>query len=102
MMATFRIDLYPIIDGEETMVCCTVDYDAHHQAAKVSGPPEDCYPEDGDLCINSIEPDTPDFPAEMVEAIEAAKDRIEETAWEDYHSRGIDDDGPEPYPEDRD
>jgi hypothetical protein len=100
-MSIFKTTLYFIVEGEEVEIECTVDYDAVYQPAQISGPPERCYPEESEMTINSVLPDDPEISPELKEAIKSAEDRIIDEAWEDYHSRGVDD-GPEPEPEDRD
>lgn len=101
-MAKFTAYIYPMLDGEETEVGVTVDYDAVYQAEYISGLPENCYPAYGEMTINSAIPDTPDWPKEIAAEIEKQKDRIEEQAWADYHSRGVDEEGPEPDPYEND
>lgn len=94
-MAKFTTYIYPELNGVETEVGVVVDYDANYQPAKVSGPPEDCYPEDSEMTINSVTPDTPDWPEEIMNEIKSQEERFVDEAWEHYHSRGVDD-GPEP------
>lgn len=100
-MAKFQTFIYPILDGVETEVGVTVDYDASYDPGRLSGPPENCYPPDSEMTINSVIPDTPDWPRTIAEEIEAVKDRIEEEAWEHYHRHRDDqnEDRPEPDPE---
>lgn len=70
---------------DDIEVC--VDYDATYQSARVSGPPEDCYPEYGEMTINSVT--TKD--GADVTLTDEQQERIEQEAWEHYHSRGVDD-----------
>lgn len=90
-MATFTTEIYIYTpDGEEHEIHVTVDYDAAHDPGRISGPPENCYPPESEMTINSI---TGDFPAgvtmEMASAYQLEK--IEEEAWEHYFSKGVDD-----------
>ena len=87
---------------EEVEVELDIDYSAYYQAAKLGGPPEDCYPEDSEMTIDEVS-----FPSEVVEAytdaelqeaVEAIMDKVEEACWEDFFS--VEYDGPEYDPED--
>lgn len=71
--------------GDDIEVC--VDYDATYQPARISGPPEDCYPEYGEMTINSVT----DSDGGEVALTDAQRDRITQEAWDDYHSHGVDD-----------
>jgi hypothetical protein len=82
-MTTFMTTIFREDDAVE--VC--VDYDATYQAARIYGPPEDCYPEYGEMVINSVT----DSDGGEVKLSDADEERIEEQAWEHYHTRGVDD-----------
>lgn len=70
-----------------------VEYSGVHRPAYISGPPEDCYPDESEMTIegytvvsvNEIESDHPEITELAVEqAFEKAKDRIEQECWDDY------------------
>lgn len=93
-MSEFRTEIYIIAaDGEEHEIPVTVDYDAEYDPGRVTGPWEDCYPPSGDMTINSIEP-VGEWPVGIT--LDMASDnqleKIEDEAWEHYHSKGVDDD----------
>ena len=77
----------------------SVDYDAYYQPAYVSGPPEDCYPAEGELTINKIDVgDCEDGDGNVVNSVDVLitlesnyQDTIEELCWEDYHASKSDD-----------
>jgi hypothetical protein len=99
-VANFTTYIYPVLDGEETEIEVVVDYDANYQPARVSGPPEDCYPEDSEMTINSVTTEFKGWESEIANEIENCQDILEEQAWEDYHSRGVDDQDPPDRDED--
>lgn len=70
--------------GDDIEVC--VDYNAWYQQARVSGPPEDCYPEDGEMTINSVT----DSDGGEVALTDEQQERIEAEAWDHYHLCGVD------------
>ncbi len=95
-MSHFTTTVYPIDrDGQDWEINVRVDYDCDYQAAKVSGLPENCYPEAGDLDITEITilDELPSMitEADVMEAADAGKDRIHMEAWDHFHSRGVDD-----------
>jgi hypothetical protein len=78
-------------DGQIIDCPVIVVFDASYTPAKVSGPPEDCYPEDAELDIQEYRTDaewnlsygiTPEL---FDEALDANSDRIEDACWEAYH-----------------
>lgn len=94
-MPNFKTEIYIYTpDGDEHEIPVTVDYDATYQAEYISGPPEDCYPAEGDMTINSIEPvgALPDGVTLAILEEYANLDLLTEEAWDHYHSRGVDDD----------
>lgn len=69
----------------------TVEYDAVYQAAKLSGPPENCHEAEGELTLISCRPIL-FLPhgitnGDLERARVQQKARLEEEAWEDYHTR---------------
>jgi hypothetical protein len=95
-MSDFRTYLYLTDkDGEEHEVDVRVYYDATYQSARISGPPEYCYPSESEMDITDIHVigdlppgcDEPDFDTLSVEQ----QDRIEVDAWEHYFARSVDD-----------
>lgn len=79
------IERYYEIDGIEYTV--KFDYNAHYRRAKISGPPEDWYPEDGEMEF-SIASITPEVPMEKSltfnEMIDQDTGEIEQECWEDF------------------
>ena len=65
-----------------------VEYDATYQSAKVYGPAEDCYPDSSEMNITDVFPLDelpPSVSMELFkEACEAAENRLQEEAWEDF------------------
>ncbi len=55
-------------EGNEHEIEITIWFDAYYQAAKISGPPEDCYPEEGELEIVKVEVDGSALPVGVSEA----------------------------------
>lgn len=77
-------------DGEDYDIEIGIDYDANYEPARVSGPPEDCYPDGSELTVNRI--DIISKPACVTDAaindvIEAKADDINDWLWDDYFSR---------------
>lgn len=71
-------------------VTLEVEYEAFYIPAKTYGPPEDCYPEDGELQLTDftvIEADGEFSRDELDSTIEDALERIEEKCWIDYHKQ---------------
>jgi len=94
-MPTFDTTLYILADGIDHEIPVRVDYDATYQRARISGPPEDCYPEEGEMTLNSIEPlgDLPEgITQKILEEVSADTDGLEDECWDHYHSRGSNDD----------
>ena len=81
-----------IFDGEnEWEINVGISYDAVYQPAFISGPPEDCYPDESSMDITDmvILDDLPEGLTEAMvrSAAEDAQDRIIEEAWEDFDER---------------
>jgi hypothetical protein len=83
------------VDGNE--IDLTIEYDAVYQPAKVSGPPEDCYPDESSLDITDVTFDlSPDATVTEEQVIAfitqpIMEQKLEEACWEDYMTRGVDD-----------
>ena len=95
-MATFETYItFPESDNEELSeleIDVRIDYDAYYQPAYVSGPPEDCYPAEGDMELNSIDP-VEDLPKGITQemfkgVVDASLDRLTDEAWDHYHVQG--------------
>ncbi len=67
-------------EGEEFEV--VVEFYAAYQAAMTWGLPEDCYPEDSELDLESITRDGKDF-----EPTEDQREKIEDRCWEKYFEK---------------
>lgn len=84
--------------NDELEVTINVEYYADYQPAKLSGPPEDCYPDCSSLeiedwtvlNINDLS-DNGDHsqpsPKELCDAFQADRERIEEACWEDFEAK---------------
>lgn len=67
----------------------TVTYDAMYQRGYTTGLPEDCYPPESDLDIESIEPDiavVPYSPEHIAELLDSPVilEKIEDACWDHY------------------
>ena len=88
-MTTFRTTIYILDrDGGEHEIPVEVDYDATYDPGRSYGPPENCYPPESEMTINSIV-----WPAGIT--LDMASDnqleKMEQEAWEHYDTRGVDD-----------
>ena len=87
-MSDFKTYLCLTHDGEEHEIEVRISYDATYQAAYISGPPEDCYPAEGEMDLTAVEPIAalPDgITQEMLTvAAMAADDRLTTEAWDDF------------------
>lgn len=96
-MSNFETTVYPTdSDGVEWEIEVRIHYDATYQPARISGPPEDCYPADSKMILTGMDI-LSDLPQgitykDVIAAADASEERIEEEAWQDFHSRGVDDD----------
>ena len=95
-MSTFDTYIYVTDkDGVEHEIKVRVDYDATYQSARISGPPEDCYPADSEMTLNSVEAlnELPEgiTDADVCVASHDSDDFLQDEAWDHYHSRGVDD-----------
>ena len=84
-------------------VAFTAEGEAYYQAARISGPPEQCSPEEGEAHITSITiTQVLDEDGEPVQALPALRDRLRaglnearisdliwEAAWEEWNERDI-------------
>ena len=93
MSNTTFIYVYP----EDVEVKLTVEYNAVYEPARISGPPEDCYPATSEMEILDIDiflPDTGSYPdgvepftEEFIRkycAQDSVLKEIEDKCWEDY------------------
>lgn len=82
--------VYIETDEAEFEIEIEVSWEGYYQHAKISGPPEDCYPEEGEMNLTAIEPADdlpPGITQEMFkEACSTAEERLTDAAWEDYHA----------------
>ncbi len=83
-------------ESEEVDVDFRIEADITYQPARISGPPEDCYPDESTCDIedikvmSQIDGLTDD---DIIDALlkQIGEDKITEDFWEDYMSRGVDD-----------
>jgi hypothetical protein len=91
MLTTYTIEL----DGNE--IDLTIEYDAVYQPARISGPPEDCYPDESELDITDVMFDLPPDATCTEEQVIAfitqpvMEQKLEEACWEHFMSLGVDD-----------
>lgn len=95
-MAEFDACIYPLAwDGGAHTVLVRVSYDCDYEPEFISGLPENCYPASGDMTLTKIELVGELSPmlteGDVLEAADAARDRLEEEAWEHFHNKGVDD-----------
>jgi hypothetical protein len=95
-MSTFDTYVYVLTnDGEEHEVKVRIDYDAVYQAEYTSGLPENCYQAESEMTLNSVEAinELPEgiTDADVSMASHDADERLQDEAWEHYHSNGVDD-----------
>lgn len=84
-MSSANIDIEVTLErgDDEIYVSCNVDLS--HQAARLYGPPEDCWPEETECNINNaIDEDGKDILSTLGQK---DIDRIEEDAWEEMNNR---------------
>jgi hypothetical protein len=75
----------------------TVTYYAEYQRGRFSGPPEDCYPDDSSMEIQSIKlGDGTELKEEML--TDRQRDALEDKCWQDYHA--MTEEGPDYEPKD--
>ena len=72
-----------IYDDDDNEIMVDVEYDAYYLPAKVSGPPENCYPEESEMNINSVK----DGDGHEVALSERQMEQIIDEAWEQYHDK---------------
>ena len=88
---------YTLMLGEEEVdVDFNIEADITYEPARVSGPPEDCYPDSSECEITSIKvlstvEGYTDKRILMELETQVDEDKIIDDLWEDYHSRGVDD-----------
>lgn len=92
-MPTLDTTIYIYTSETDHEIPVRIDYDAIYQPARISGPPENCYPDESEMTINAIEPlgDLPEGITQKILEEVAADMGIEDECWEHYHSRGVDD-----------
>ena len=90
-LTTYTIEF----DGNE--IDLTIEYDAFYQPARVSGPPEDCYPEESACDITDVtfdlDPDCTVTEEQVVAYLDTPRinEKLYDACWEDYMARGVDD-----------
>lgn len=93
-MPSFQTYLCLTHNGEEHEITVRISYDATYEPAFISGAPENCYPAYGEMDLTAVEavgelPDGITHGMLTVAAV-AANDRLEQEAWEDFMSLGVD------------
>ena len=93
-MPSFQTYLCLTHNGEEHEITVRISYDATYEPAFISGAPENCYPAYGEMDLTAVEavgelPDGITHGMLTVAAV-AANDRLEQEAWEDYLTLGVD------------
>lgn len=96
-MSHFTTTVYPLDhDGQEWEIEVRIHYDATYQPARISGPPEDCYPAESEMILTAMDilSELPQgiTDKDVIAAADSDEERIEDEAWQDFHSRGVDDD----------
>ncbi len=91
-MSDFKTYLCLTHDGEEHEIEVRISYDATYQAARISGPPENCYPAYSEMDLTDVEaigtlPDGITHGMLTVAAV-VDNDRLTQKAWDDYFSGG--------------
>ena len=69
-------------DGQEAEVAVT--YEAYWDPGKINGPPENCYPPEGELNVLALDPPL------VLDA--AQQEYLEDQCWDDFHGYGEGDD----------
>ena len=70
------------IDHEDD-VEVEVKWEGFYHRARISGPPEDCYPAEGEMDLLSVKRTDN---SESVHLLSAQEERLLDLAWEDYRS----------------
>ena len=87
------------IGDREYLICYTITARCYYQRAKISGPPEDCYPEESDMEIEIevisatdaygyVVPLSPLFLVQVTANLNTEKD--EEAIWEEFFRGDVD------------
>ena len=87
---------YLSLHDDQLEVSIDASYNAVYRPAKVSGPPENCHPDESELDLTGFTvegvrdfSDGGDLPdptlSELAAAFQAAEDRIIAECWEDFH-----------------
>ena len=77
-----------VYETEEEDIEITVEWEGYYERGRLSGPPEDCYPSDGEIDILSVT-DTSGKPVLVDQAFE---EKLIDKAWDDFHSQEDDHD----------
>lgn len=91
-MSDFQTYLCLMHNGEEHEIEVRISYDATYQREYIYGPPEDCYPSEGEMDLTAVEaigtlPDGITHGMLTVAAV-VDNDRLTQEAWNDYFSGG--------------
>ena len=90
-MADFKTYLYIENQDGEHEIEVRISYDASYQAAYISGPPENCFPEDSSMDLTEVTPvnDLPEGITQKMLVVKAmaADERLTDEAWEHFHGR---------------